>query len=89
MGLNLGWVYLFIGIVIGSAVIPLWNMMTRSKASGEGAVVAALSGLGLELITWLIAAGAQSGEVTVASLLHDMNNIIIVIIHIIHILIIK
>lgn len=27
MGLNLGWVYLFMGVVIGSAVIPLWNMM--------------------------------------------------------------
>ena len=52
MGLNLGWVYLFMGklaltrmlsrslcshlrtcagVVIGSAVIPLWNMMTWSK----------------------------------------------------------
>merc|ERR1719352_2072328 len=27
MGLSLGWVYLFMGIVIGSAVIPLWNLM--------------------------------------------------------------
>merc|ERR1719388_74148 len=27
LGLNLGWVYLFMGIVIGSAVIPLWNML--------------------------------------------------------------
>merc|ERR1712045_88570 len=34
MGLNLGWVYLFMGIMIGSAVIPLWNMMTWEKASG-------------------------------------------------------
>jgi len=41
MGLNLGWVYLFMGVVIGSAVIPLWNMMTWDKASGTGAVVAA------------------------------------------------
>lgn len=35
MGLNLGWVYLFMGVVIGSAVIPLWNMMTWDKASGK------------------------------------------------------
>jgi len=28
IGLNLGWVYLFMGVVIGSAVFPLWNMMT-------------------------------------------------------------
>ena len=35
MGLNLGWVYLFMGVVIGSAVIPLWNMMTWDNASGK------------------------------------------------------
>merc|ERR1719276_343895 len=49
MGLNLGWVYLFMGVVIGSAVIPLWNMMTWSKASGKGAIIAAWTGLVLAL----------------------------------------
>ena len=29
MGLNLGWVYLFMGVVIGSSVIPLWNSECR------------------------------------------------------------
>lgn len=60
MGLNLGWVYLFMGesalwlecsfiiihthsvipctgVVIGSAVIPLWNMMTWSKGKSGSA----------------------------------------------------
>ena len=68
MGLNLGWVYLFMGVVIGSAVIPLWNMMTWDKASGKGAVIAAWSGLCLALITWLVAAQIQGGEITVATL---------------------
>ena len=68
MGLNLGWVYLFMGIMIGSAVIPLWFLMTWEKASGTGAVIAAWGGLALSLTTWMIAAGVQSGEVTVASL---------------------
>lgn len=27
IGLNLGWVYLFMGVIIGSAVIPLWNLV--------------------------------------------------------------
>merc|ERR1712045_1112579 len=40
MNLNLGWVYMFMGIIIGSGVAPLWNMMTWDKASGTGAVVA-------------------------------------------------
>lgn len=68
MGLNLGWVYLFMGIVIGSAVIPLWNLMTWDKASGTGAVIAAWTGLFLALIAWLVGAKIQSGKVNVATL---------------------
>lgn len=68
IGLNLGWVYLFMGIVIGSAVIPLWNMMTWDKASGKGAVIAAWSGFFLAVAIWLISAKIQGGKVTVATL---------------------
>jgi len=68
MGLNLGWVYLFMGVVIGSAVIPLWNLMTWDKASGKGAVIAAWGGFVLAIIGWLVAAQIQSGEITVATL---------------------
>jgi len=68
MGLNLGWVYLFMGIVIGSAVVPLWNMMTWKKASGKGAIIAAWSGLALALISWLIGAKIHGGKVSVATL---------------------
>jgi len=68
MGLNLGWVYLFMGVVIGSAVVPLWNMMTWTKASGTGAVIAAWTGLALALIGWLSAAKIQGGSVTVDTL---------------------
>lgn len=68
IGLNLGWVYLFMGVVIGSAVFPLWNMMTWTMASGTGAIIAAWSGLALALTGWLIAAKVQSGEVTIDSL---------------------
>ncbi len=68
MGLNLGWVYLFMGIVIGSAVVPLWNMMTWKKASGTGAVIAAWGGLILAVISWIVATTIQSGSITVANL---------------------
>lgn len=56
------------GVVIGSAVIPLWNMMTWKKASGTGAVIAAWSGFFLAVTSWLIAAKIQSGEVNVSTL---------------------
>ena len=68
IGLNLGWVYLFMGVVIGSAVAPLWNMMTWKKASGTGAVIAAWSGFLLAITSWLVAAKIQSDEVTVDTL---------------------
>ena len=68
LGLNLGWVYLFMGVVIGSAVAPLWNLMTWKKASGTGAVLAAWSGLVLALIAWTVAAKFYSGSVTIETL---------------------
>lgn len=68
IGLNLGWVYLFMGIWIGSAVCPLWNMMTWEKASGTGAIIAAWSGLILAITGWTIAAKIQGGEVTIDTL---------------------
>jgi urea-proton symporter len=68
IGLNLGWVYLFMGIWIGSAVCPLWNMMTWDKASGTGAIVAAWSGLVLAVVSWTVAAKIQGGEVNVDTL---------------------
>lgn len=68
IGLNLGWVYLFMGVVIGSAVAPLWNLMTWKKASGTGAIIAAWSGFLLAVTGWLSAAKIQSGSVTVDTL---------------------
>jgi hypothetical protein len=68
IGLNLGWVYLFMGVIIGSAVIPLWNMMTWKKASGTGAIIAAWSGLFLALTGWLCAAKVQSGTISIDTL---------------------
>ena len=66
--LNLGWVYLFMGICIGSAVIPLWNMMTWKKASGPGAVIAAWSGLVLALIGWIVTCSIKFGSISIDNL---------------------
>ena len=68
IGLNLGWVYLFMGVVIGSAVMPLWFMMTWDKASATGAVVAAWGGFILAVSGWLIGAKVQSGTISIATL---------------------
>jgi len=69
IGLGLGWVYLFMGIVIGSAVIPLWNMMMWKDASSDGAVLAAWISQSAAVIVWLlVAAGENGGTVSVDTL---------------------
>jgi Na+/proline symporter len=68
MGLNLGWVYQFMGNAIGSAVVPLWNLLMWPKANAMGAIVAAWGGMILALTTWIIVCQAEFGEVTIDNL---------------------
>lgn len=68
MGLNLGWVYMFMGTAIGSAVVPLWNLLMWKDANATGAVAAAWGGMVLAVATWLVVASVQSGEITLDTL---------------------
>ena len=69
MGLSLGFVYLAMGILIGSAVIPIALTITWSKTTRAGAVSGALVGVCLSLLTWTsVAASEADGVVDIASL---------------------
>ena len=68
IGLNLSWLYLFMGNVIGSAVVPLWNLLMWKNANATGAVVAVWGGMILALATWLTACQAEFGEITIENL---------------------
>jgi len=69
MGLSLGFVYLAMGILIGSAVIPIALTITWSRTTRGGAVSGALIGVILALMTWTGVASAESGGVVdIASL---------------------
>eukprot|EP00434_Breviolum_minutum_P038728 symbB.v1.2.034367.t1/scaffold4423.1/size39831/3 len=68
MGLTLGWAYQFMGNAIGSAVVPLWNLLMWKKANATGAIAAAWGGMILALSTWLIVCQAEFGEITVENL---------------------
>jgi Na+/proline symporter len=69
MGLSLGFVYLAMGILIGSAVIPIALTITWSKTTRGGAVAGALVGVMLSLLTWTsVAASEADGVVDIASL---------------------
>jgi len=69
MGLSLGFVYLAMGILIGSAVIPIALTITWSKTTRSGAVAGALIGVMLALLTWTsVAASEADGVVDIGSL---------------------
>ena len=69
MGLSLGFVYLAMGILIGSAVIPIALTITWSKTTRAGAVSGALIGVMLSLATWTgVAVSEAYGVVDIGSL---------------------
>ena len=56
IGLNLGWVYNFMGIWIGSAVTPISMCVLTERLSGPVAIFAALFGQCAALTTWIVVA---------------------------------
>eukprot|EP00492_Amphilonche_elongata_P003090 TRINITY_DN3397_c0_g1_i1.p1 TRINITY_DN3397_c0_g1~~TRINITY_DN3397_c0_g1_i1.p1 ORF type:complete len:307 (+),score=51.26 TRINITY_DN3397_c0_g1_i1:112-1032(+) len=68
IGLNLGWVYLAMGVIIGSAVIPVSCVLMSSQVTASAAISGAVGGLILGLITWFSVAAGKHGEVTIDTL---------------------
>ena len=54
LGLSLGFVYLMMGIFIGSAVMPVAFVLTWKDASANGAIAGAVVGQICGLITWIV-----------------------------------
>ncbi|XP_042490885.1 urea-proton symporter DUR3-like isoform X1 [Macadamia integrifolia] len=52
-GVSLGWMYLAMGVLIGSAVPPIAFMLLWKKANASGAIVGTITGCILGIITWL------------------------------------
>lgn len=67
IGIDLGWLFLVMGLLIGGAVFPAAFAITWAGQSRAGAISGAISGLVAGLIAWLVTAKQYFGEVTVAS----------------------
>jgi urea-proton symporter len=67
IGASLQYVYLAMGILIGSAVIPISLSVVWNKTNKVAAVSAALIGLASGLIAWIITADILYGEVSISS----------------------
>lgn len=67
IGIGLGYVYLMMGVLIGSAVVPVAYCVLWSKCTAKAAVTGALSGQILGICIWVLTAYGMSGEVSIQS----------------------
>ena len=63
----MGYLYLLMGVIISSAVIPATLTLMWSGQNLIAAVASPILGLACALIAWLVIAKTQFGELTVAS----------------------
>lgn len=62
-GVSLGWMYLAMGVLIGSAVLPIAFMLLWSKANSIGAILGTTVGCVLGIVTWVSVAKIEYGNV--------------------------
>jgi Na+/proline symporter len=67
VGVSLGWMYLAMGVIIGSAVIPIALLLLWRKANALGAILGAVAGCVLGVTVWLSVAKVQYGRVDLDS----------------------
>jgi Na+/proline symporter len=72
IGLNLGWVYMSMGVLIGSAVGPASLAILMETANGIFIAAGAIGGLIAGLLAWCLQAKVEFGEVTIDTLGKDM-----------------
>ncbi|KAH7414602.1 hypothetical protein KP509_14G001500 [Ceratopteris richardii] len=62
-GVSLGWMYLAMGVMIGSAVMPVAFLLLWNKANAKGAVAGAIVGCIAGIITWLVVTKVEYGRI--------------------------
>ncbi|CAO3607472.1 unnamed protein product [Cunninghamella blakesleeana] len=66
-GINLGYLYTLMGVLISSAVVPLTLTLLWSKQNKLAAIVSPIFGFVAAVITWLTTTYGLYGEITVAT----------------------
>ncbi|KAF1828405.1 urea active transporter [Decorospora gaudefroyi] len=67
IGISMGYLYLLMGVIISSAVLPATLTLLWSKQSWAAATFTPPLGFACSLTIWLVTAQKESGELTVAS----------------------
>ncbi|KAL1944061.1 hypothetical protein VTO73DRAFT_3879 [Trametes versicolor] len=61
IGISMGWLYEFMGVALGSAVVPIAMCITWSKANKWGSICGAIIGFCAGVVAWLVTTSALNG----------------------------
>ena len=75
IGVDLGWLFLVMGLLIGGAVFPAAFAITWTGQSTAGAIAGPIAGLCAGIIAWLVTAQRYFGELTIASTGHEYSTL--------------
>lgn len=67
IGISMGYLYLLMGVIISSAVLPATLTLMWSKQNWWAGTLSPPLGFACSLIAWLVTAQKESGELTIAS----------------------
>jgi len=68
IGISMGWLYTFMGVILGSAVVPIALCITWSKANKWGCIGGSLAGFVAGVLAWLVTTSTlNSGHVNVVT----------------------
>ncbi|KAG0370430.1 hypothetical protein BGZ54_006323 [Gamsiella multidivaricata] len=70
-GIDLGYLYSLMGVLISSAVLPVTFSLLWKKQNALAACVAPIGGLFISITAWLVCAKLYSGEITLATTATD------------------
>lgn len=63
IGVSMGWLYTFMGVILGSGVVPIALCITWSKANKWGCIWGAIAGFAAGIIAWLVTTSTLNGGV--------------------------
>jgi hypothetical protein len=67
IGVSMGWLYTFMGVLLGSAVVPIALCITWRKANKLGCIAGAVTGLIAGIIAWLVTTSQLNSEINVTT----------------------
>ncbi|KII84020.1 hypothetical protein PLICRDRAFT_95683 [Plicaturopsis crispa FD-325 SS-3] len=63
IGVSMGWLYTFMGVILGGGVVPIALCITWRKANKWGCIIGAVNGFAAGIIAWLVTTSALNGGV--------------------------